>query len=128
MTVHEKTLHKSAIFISRYRPCGTNGKVYFIVFPGFLLLRCGYHSRTLLPTLDSRNVRFSYSGTFSNAMSISVRGCTDRLYGEIYDKYMAAVKQLHASFARIYPSLSLFSSSSKSKFCASLPLVTSRIT
>ena len=55
-TVHAKTLHKSAKWISRYRVGldGTNDnfKLFFV----FSLTRCGYHSRTLLPTLDSRKM------------------------------------------------------------------------
>ena len=90
-------------------------------------------SRTLLSTLDSREMfasataalrtppcLFLYAGAWTDYMVIYTIKCT------------AAVKQLPASFAQIRPSLSLFSSSSRSKFGASLPtylpLATSRVT
>ena len=57
VTVHAKTFRKSAILISSMGFDGHTQKVgNFYCVLVFSLIRCGYHSRTLPPTLDSREM------------------------------------------------------------------------
>ena len=78
--------------------------------------RCGHHSRTLLSTLDSREMFASGTAALRTPPCLFLYAGARADYTVKYTiKYMAAVKQLIAS----RPSLSLYSISSRTKFGAS---------
>ena len=128
--VHAKTLHKVYSNIDFKIYALTARTAIFYCYFVFSPIRCGHHSRTLLATLDSRQMFASATAALRTPPCLFLYAGARTDYTV---KYTAAVKQLPASFAQIHPSLSLFSnSSSRSKFGASLPtylpLATSHVT
>ena len=81
---------------------GPDGNFYcFFVFS---LIRCGYHSRTLPPTLDSREMFASATAALRTPPCLFPYAGARTDYTVKYAiKYTAAVKQLPASFAPISP-------------------------
>ena len=71
---------------------GMNGNFSFP--PVFSRIRCGYHSRMLLPTLDSREKLSSGTAALQTPMSISVRECTGDYTVKYTIKYMAALARI----------------------------------
>ena len=81
---------------------GPDGNFYcFFVFS---LIRCGYHSRTLPPTLDSREMFASATAALRTPPCLfPYTGARTDYTVKYAIKYTAAVKQLPASFAPISP-------------------------
>ena len=88
VTVHAKTSRKSAILISRYIWAFDGPDGNFYCFFVFSLIRCGYHSRTLPPTLDSREMFASATAALRTPPCLFpyAGARTDYIYGEICDK------------------------------------------
>ena len=81
---------------------GPDGNFYF--FFVFSLIRCGYHSRTLPPTLDSREMFASATAALRTPPCLFPYAGARTDYTVKYAiKYTAAVKQLPASFTPISP-------------------------
>ena len=95
VTVHANTFRKSAILISRYS---------LYCFFVFSLIRCGYHYRTLPPTLDSREMLASSTAALRTPPCLFPHAGARTDYTVKYAiKYTAVVKQRPASFAPISP-------------------------
>ena len=79
---------------------GPDGNFFVVVV--FSLIRCRYHSRTLPPTLDSREMFASATAALRMPPSLFPYAGPRIHYTVKYAiKYTAAVKQLPASFAPI---------------------------